>query len=190
MQEWFDYIRHCPRCGKGWGKFHWLCPDCEVWLYRRLKIKARVISSAITHFYLFDWHADDTLKPVVHSLKGGGHPRAVKELVYFCCPSSGGAPIYYPQGQKKDHAWNIAKAFSEIDGGEPVGLEILSQRKQSLLARRARQARRFRPLKKRSRTAFFVDDIVTTGATFQAAYRALGQPGKMTVWSLFYRNPL
>ncbi len=190
MEKWLDYIRHCPRCGKGWGQFHWLCPECEVWLYRRMEIKARVISSAITHFYLFDWQARDTLKPVVHSLKGGGHRRAVKELVYFCRPSSRGAPIYYPKGPNKDHAWNIAQAFAEIEGGEIVGLEALGRKKQSLLPRRARQARRFRALEKRPRTAFFVDDIVTTGATLQAAYRALGQPGKMTVWSLFYRNPL
>lgn len=39
-----------------------------------------------------------------------------------------------------------------------------------------------------SRNVIFVDDIVTTGATLKAAFKALGRPGRFRCWSMAVRT--
>ncbi len=190
MQKVFEWIRHCPKCGKSWGRISWLCLNCKLELYKNLTLKSRRLSSRIEHHYLFDWRVGDDLTPIVHSLKGGGHQQAISELIETFRPKGSVDYILFPKGKSKDHAWEIAQAFSRIHGGTPIGLAPRSNKKQSLLSKRARGLRAFNPIFLPMNSLHFVDDIVTTGATLKAADRALGQPTKMTVWSLFYRNSL
>ena len=65
-----------------------------------------------------------------------------------------------------------------------------TKNKQARLSRRSRAAQSFWPHPGRHSGALFVDDIVTSGGTAKACYRALGQPAELTVWSLFYRKSL
>ncbi len=190
MRNLCDWVRHCPLCQNSWGIFHWLCASCERDFFLRVRPQTRMIGNHIVHNYLIDWRPGDKFTPVVHSLKGGGHRHAVHQLVRYCTHPDPGSPIFFVLGHPKDHGWELATAFSTIYGGQLHGLKRLTSKKQALLSRKARSKRRFKPVRPGLKKALFVDDIVTTGATVQAAYRALGQPSKMTVWSLFYRNHL
>lgn len=183
-------MRFCPSCGGSFGTFSWLCPVCEIHYLKNLRWRHRSLHDNIDHYYLFDWKRDDHLSPLVHSLKGGGHRGAIQELV-FSFPKDLEIPIvYYPKGKSKDHAWVLAASIGSMLGGTPCGLIRKTTRKQAFLARNERQTLQFVSVGKPPLRTLFVDDIVTTGSTALAAYRALGQPAKMTVWSLFYRNRL
>lgn len=190
MKFFLDWIRHCPNCGTSLGSFHWLCTPCETILLRSAGIKYRMINGRIDHYYLWDWKRGDHLTPIVHSLKRGRHCRAIKDLVGLMRPPVSGVPLFYPVGRPRDHAWQMARAFCETYGGDLRGLVPEQAKKQAFLSKKDRQLRRFHPQILHLKRAYFVDDIVTTGGTLRAADRALGRPPKMTVWSLFYRNPL
>ena len=138
-----------------------------------------------------EWGDRAKLDKVVYSLKGGGLPWAFAYLArFFPQPQAKNGLIAYPSKGRKDHASDLAKEVARLWGYPTVPLLTGTRGKQALRRRKQRQTVAFSPLQRSGQAIHFVDDIVTTGATVRAAYQALGQPSKMTVWSLFYRKDL
>ena len=190
MSNILNYFYHCVGCGKSWGDFQWLCPLCEMSFLKKIRLRERQISKQITHSYLIEWEKGDGLKPLIHSLKGGGRTSVYKMLTPFWTGSLYSGPIYYPSSGKRDHAFEIASAVGQFHNKEILGLVKKESQKQALLSLKERRKKKFESLSGRVSRANLVDDIVTSGATAESCWRALGQPSKMTVWSLFYRKSL
>jgi hypothetical protein len=151
-----------------------------------------MIDSRIDHYYLLDWEKEDGLSPLVYSLKGGRCVWAFEFLSpYFRkLQSPRRKRLYYPSKEVEDHAFQLAHQLSLSQGLTPYPLIKTTRKKQSLLRKGERGRVHYFSVRKEWREALFVDDIVTTGSTARACYKALGQPKKMTVWSLFYRKYL
>ena len=185
-----NYLRHCPGCSKSLGSFDWLCLGCESQFYANLSLKTRWIHKNIKHHYLVGWGEGDGNSKLVYSLKGGGQKRVFQRLMPFFKGGAARGPIYFPSKGKRDHAVEIAESFGECWGCSIQPILGMDSKKQALLSRMGRQGRHFLEVSRAPNRVNLVDDIVTTGGTVMGCYRALGQPAKMTVWSLFYRKSL
>ena len=98
--------------------------------------------------------------------------------------------LFYPSyGRKKDHALMLAEKLGNRMGISPQPLiKERASLKQALLKRKERQSIEVKTSSWRGTKALLVDDVVTSGATVRACYRALNRPSKLIVWSLFYRK--
>ncbi|MCJ8275684.1 MAG: hypothetical protein MJK18_02495 [Bdellovibrionales bacterium] len=160
-----------------------------------MSLKSRWIGNKIRHYYLVDWEPNDSfLSPLAVSLKGLGFKETYETLALLTAvdPSfQPGLHFYYHEKSEKDHGWQWADRFSAVFKAQVHGLrEVDVGRKQSLLNREQRRKRHFNKRPNQPGRAYFVDDIVTTGSTALAAYKALNQPENFAVWSLFYRSTL
>ncbi len=191
FKKWHQCVRHCASCGRSWGFWDWLCSDCERLWVVKIQRKERRIHKNIRHCYLIDWHPGDRqLSSLVYSLKGAGSYSVFFKYSPCWGAIMGSGPLFYPSRGPADHASDMARALAKSNLRPVQPLLQLGTAKQSRLSRRGRQQRAFSPLVSKYQDVDFVDDIVTSGQTALAAWRALGQPTKMTVWSLFYRKSL
>jgi predicted amidophosphoribosyltransferase len=135
----------------------------------------------------------------VRALKRKEHPAfwreaAIWALEAFPAPPPGSVIVPIPSsGRGKNHALGFARALSSWSGLEVR--ELLRSRPglpQKGLSRRARRFRRFEPTVPAwniCTPVVIVDDVVTTGATLNAAWEALGRPGACQAWCLMDRRP-
>ena len=194
LQNIVHWFRACAFCGYSLGSVEWLCLRCEAEFLKRMSLKTRWMGGDIRHQYLFYWDKEDQfLGQLVKSLKGKGLEKSYERLSIIFSSFPQVIPpdhIYFPTKGSEDHAYQWAFYFSLIHQCPMEPLFLRDQGKQSLLSKSQRQQRSFLPLKAKGKAPCFVDDVVTSGSTAQAAYKALGQPKNFTVWSLFYRSPL
>ena len=111
------------------------------------------------------------------------HTQRPRKLIFIPAPSKDG---------REDHATLFAKALSLAWGGSPYwnGLMRNSQSAQKTLDQYERRKISMSvrlPLPPSSSTYIFVDDVLTTGSTAQAAYQALGKPLHFFSWNLAYK---
>ena len=97
--------------------------------------------------------------------------------------------LVYPSKGKKDHAHQWAQSLAALCGYSTVALRLLSKEKQALKSLGGRDRVDFTSRKIRG-SVFFVDDILTSGGTARAAFRALGKPKSFQIWTVFYRREL
>ena len=103
--------------------------------------------------------------------------------------------IPVPSARPRNHARGFAREIARWSGWPVV--EALSatggtRAAQKQLSRGARRGRRFvRSCETLPRDAslILVDDVITSGATAEAAFRALGRPANFRVWCLADRRP-
>lgn len=193
-QSFVSYLRNCAICGAGMGSIHWLCSRCEADFFSRVKRRQRTINKKIEHSYLVDWHPrDEFITKAVHSLKGGGLERAyIPFAKMMACQMDPRHryTVFYPSKGSRDHAQCLAEAVGNQLRWDTRPLYKDTVLKQASLSRRNRLQLSFESVGVKPGKAIVVDDIVTTGATMKACYRAISHSGNLTVWSLFYRKLL
>lgn len=189
----WDFLRYCPGCVQSNYEGPWLCHLCLSHFLKRVGVKRRH-ENPTSHTYLIDWRPDDRfMTDIVNSLKGGVVDQPYELLVSLFLKKSIRPPfdvIYYPSKGPFDHASKMATLISEELGCPAFPILKQGRSKQSLLSRKSRREQRFQSLPCQGDYPLFVDDVLTTGETLRACYRALNQPSNMTVWTLFYRNIL
>ena len=113
-------------------------------------------------------------------------------------------PIPSHHHHKDDHAWRWAKALAPLVGGHVLDVfrrssKSLKQQKEHDLSQRHKmeftlvRSELQNWLSHKSRQGWgiaVVDDVVTSGATARAAWRALGQPTALSIWALAHRITL
>jgi predicted amidophosphoribosyltransferase len=169
-------------------------------------------TSAIEVWSLFSWSLlnDSDLRPLIYALKGGGlEPVFLKLAEHFSFERGlerlqahyQDAVLVMPPSSvsgraraQNDHAWQWAHALGQIwqipvwDGFAATG-PSKSQKQQSLMERQKRELVATEPLPQQKQI-IFVDDVITSGATAFAAWKALLSPKHFQVWTIASRPKL
>lgn len=179
------------------------CTYCEKLLH-----KSTVNSSDYSSNYpfklnrLWAWNHKNNqlLKPLIHGLKGG---RPFKEYYTLLARKlylrksdifdKDTKPLIIPAPSKdesEDHAGLLARCLSDVSGApltQLLNYPQLSIKNQKIKNRSQRHELVFEKVtisNANNKPIIFVDDVVTSGATVQAAYIALNLPPIFEVWAL------
>jgi predicted amidophosphoribosyltransferase len=213
------WLNSCANCGSFQVENQRHCGPCLSRLKKMMTPKSREIKTPNAYKIkvrsLFDWNPweSDLLSGFVADLKGTKgtdmwtywsqqfvwHQDLLgAEKNYLLCPCWG-------RSSRPDHATLFARGLSQFLYSEIHSVFIDSHLAPGQTKRLSHQERKkrainheifsqlerpWRPQKSKGDRVIFVDDIVTTGATAEVAFKVLGCPEDFEVWSLFYRTPL
>ena len=170
------------------------------------------------HIRLFDWTANNDffIRFFLNSLKKGAPDFIFNELsrellhrivqiqplekntIFIPAPASPNSPI-------KDHAFCFTNSLAKISNipikNSLSRLFFYEEEQQKQKTRQKRQELQIIEIENTDATTaspsqhfIFVDDILTTGATARAAWKALGKPRNFKIltltWRHFFENPL
>ena len=212
LNEMNKYIRSCLYCGTFLGKIDVMCEDCWRKLRNRKSYGVQKKSPHyFPHFHLFTWlkRSDEIIRPLVFALKMAPakdfYSALAKEFVlsplYQELMKNKNKLLFVPAPARKygdcDHAYALAESLAAQFSGEVwLGLKRGSSQSQKSLDRARRKSTKLQfaeaKYKKEVRgfknvTVIFVDDIVTSGSTAQAARQLFDNTHQFCVCSIFYR---
>ncbi len=197
MESILRWLKSCPLCFSLVGPVDGCCSRCLRALLVNCGPELHVVSGlpfAVRSLLVWtdDW---DQVGGLVKSLKGPWSRRAyaklAEEFLRRANQRYSGIGFVVPPSRngRADHAHAFAEGFSTITG---VKVESPFERVVDGTQKERDRVERFKleyRLKSRPKAeAFiFVDDLLTTGSTASAAWRALGKPKCFSAWTLACR---
>ena len=202
------WIKHCAVCESPFPPSLWLCRSCLKRLqsfYLNPNNMMRMQSS-FRHLRLIDWTSENGsfIKRVIDSLKGETSHLFFEGLakeftvrinylvsvqkdspfIFIPCPSKTQADdhsVFWSQALSRKVHFPVQNVLKHID------LKSVQKRK-TLFSRSLKNFTLKQNFSLKSKTPIFTDDVLTSGATAKAAYKALGSPPSFMVWSIFWRK--
>lgn len=192
----------CLNCGSFQVQNHQLCWPCTN-LLQPLQTKKIYYAQDLLILPLYVWPPglSDTLSRLILNLKIAPVTSWQYYAKQFCSSRYQNLkqrPITFVTHKSHSggkHAQNWAESFRQILGGhhyDALEFNELTQSQKSL----SKISRSTRVFKKcvdiswpQESEIVFIDDVVTTGYTALAAYKALNQPRNFQVWCLAWRPP-
>lgn len=192
-------IRACVLCHYPLPRQTALCEECsiELWELRRPSVREG-FGYPIKSLFWWDKTSPPAIAWLARSMKRQVHLESWMELaawMAFTFDLAFRQPVWVPiPSRGPNHALGMAKAFSRVVGGEVADILQLSKPHayQKTLGREDRRQITFEAIEPSCtdfRDVMIVDDIVTTGSTMEAAYKALGRPNNCEAWCLIDRRP-
>lgn len=205
----FNLLRSCNICHLNSPPINWLCPHCWGKLQSFYLLPQDMVRKQedLTHIRLFDWNKENDffIRIFLNSLKGGGPSFIFNQVILDflhrilqAIPFSQNAILIpapsHSQTDSRDHAFCLASSFSFFSGVPVKNLltrPFQFDKKQKRKIKWERKTARF-CIKENfigdEKMIIFIDDILTTGATAQAAWKALGEPEKFIIFTLTWRD--
>ena len=210
--DFLKFIRSCAVCNSFTPPIDWLCPHCWKLMEREYLSCADVYRTeeSLSHLRLFDWHEgnDSLIKKFINSLKKGGPEFIFKRLALECFPRFVYTPcwpkeknpfVFVPappaHSLQVDHASELARLLCHYFGGKTFpALQRLGADRQKRKGKKDRAviqllARKGLKRNLKNKTILFVDDVLTTGSTARAAFKALDSPEKFVICTLAWKRP-
>ena len=208
-QKLLMWFKGCAVCRLSVPGRAWLCAGCQTRLKSFYLPSGEMMrqQDGLTHVRLLDWNKknDQFLRRFLSSLKKGGPLFVFQDLMQeflhrLVQTGLGGegsklSTVITPAPPAKegtaDHAFCLAKAFAELTG-HALALRLkaqpLSSSKQKLKTVLERRKIDFSPAPLGLKNVIFMDDILTTGSTARAAYKALNNPPVFKIFTLAWRQ--
>lgn len=188
--------RFCLLCHTPMFKATPLCDGCSasLWEWRRPLVRAED-GYVVRSLFRWDRESPRAMRWLARSMKRRPDRQLWREFAQwltFAFPAPRTVTRIVPvPSHGPNHALGMALALSERMDLSVENVLLPGEIAQKTLNRRQRQQLRFGRLGAQGKDftgVLIVDDIVTTGATVGAAYRALGRPGNCEVWCLMDRR--
>ena len=208
LSSWF---RSCSVCHLDVSPIGWLCSHCWKKLRSFYLPPGDMIreQGGLTHLRLFDWNEENDLfvRLFLNSLKKAGPCFVFNTVVLdflHRIVQVHGLPleaVLIPAPARslrhfQDHAFSLAFSFSHLSGlslCNPLLRLSPVNKDQSQKQKTKKERRKVRfSLKEdvdfNNKKIIFVDDVLTTGATAQAAHQTLKKPKQFVIFTLAWRS--
>lgn len=206
------FIVDCVGCGSLVVHNRGLCLSCEYELIDQLSVSPSefsVTESGLRFRFLFRWVPGEskTLSRYVHLLKSPLAEPIWWELArYYSHSLSDQENIVFvpiPSRKNRKHSLYFAQALAQKFAGKTAPALQIKDTDTREQKRKNKQERRqiqfamneeFTELLRLARTIVLVDDVITTGSSYEAAYNVLKMHGvcrkNIELWTAFYRESL
>lgn len=211
LRFWFYrlWVIDCIGCGSLVVHARGLCLRCEYHILERFlssQIKASTLESGLRFRFLFHWipGASDLISKYVYLLKSPlSEPLWDGISRYLAVPDNSKEIIFVPipSRKKRKHSYYFAQALAAHNGGKVIPAlyflreDLTEQKRKSRIERGKIQFvlnEEFTVPLRLAPTIVLVDDVITTGASYEAAYNVLKNhgvcPENIELWAAFYRE--
>ena len=195
-------FQSCASCDTSFRVRSGLCPDCRSELMSRIEPMYWRQGREHDSYALLDWNGlnDNFVRPLVYSMKGGRNPELRRELVALLASRVAVEDVHDfeilippTSSHQANHAECVAKDLLACLGWKKDINSLRTFQPLTPLKNRTRSERKHLKFERNLRLGdkiVFIDDVITSGSTAQAAYEAMGKPQHFKIITLWSRAKL